>query len=327
MHAFFLQPGCQPLLSALEWVDKDCILGGLGEQAFEEGEEAVKRALCARKKQMKDLSFQLLDEWYKEIPIDQNLAMVYGSIHIAGGSGSGCKAGAADEKLEIQMCVSALFERKESWRLSSLHLSVPCGEELPGCFSGTLAQRLRETRRMLAYMRRLAEQDPVTSLYNRRAFFTMAEQLIQRENCYMMVLDLDHFKLINDTYGHLMGDDILHWTGKAICAAVRKDDVVGRVGGDEFAVMCAEVQTDQMAMDIAWRIVKNVNQMTGKSISMPVNISVGVARHQVNNILRETFRQADAAMYQVKRSCKNGCLLYGAETACLSGQEWGKQDV
>lgn len=317
MDALFLQPDCGPLVSALECVDQDCILAGLGEQSFQQGKEAVKKALCSQKDQMKGLPAHLLDAWYKEIPMGENLAMVYGCLHLSVAEG---------DSPNMWICVSGLFLRKETWKLTSLHLSAPWDQELPGCRWGALVRQLEETQQMLSYMSRLAEQDPVTLLYNRRTFFTMAEQLVQDKKCYMMVLDLDHFKLINDTYGHLMGDDILLQTGKAICAATREKDVVGRVGGDEFAVVCADVRDDAMAMAIARRIVKHVNEMTGKSISLPVNISVGVSRHRPENTLRETFRQADAAMYQVKRSCKNGCLLYGAETKGFPEQKMGGQD-
>lgn len=177
-----------------------------------------------------------------------------------------------------------------------------------------LARQLEETQRMLSRMRRLAERDPLTCLYNRRAFFAKAAHLVKGKPCCLMVLDLDHFKRINDTYGHLTGDDILRQTGKAICAATRSHDIAGRVGGDEFAVVCGDVWTDETAMAIARRIVRRVNRMAGKSLSMPVNLSVGVARHRANHTLRETFRQADAALYQAKRSRRpNSCRLFAAE--------------
>ena len=298
IHTFFLQPGCEQLLLALECVDEDCVLGGLGEKGFYKGKEDITAMLFAQKKRMEKFPFSLVDEWYESVPTDSTWAMVYGRAHVR--SGQIGQTHAPDEVLDIEMCISALFQKKDVWRLTFFHLSVPYSEgELSDYFSGTLSRRFREAQSMLCHMRQLVEQDPVTLLYNHRAFFNIAEQRARHENCYLMVLDLDHFKYINDTYGHLIGDEILKRTGAVLCAATRKNDVVGRVGGDEFAILCTDVQTDEAAMSIAERIVDEVNHLTVEPLTLTVKISVGVAKHRAQNTLRETFKQADVAMYQV----------------------------
>lgn len=325
IHAFFLQRDCQNLLMTLRCVDEKCILGGLGDRAFLEGIQNVREALCVQKQHMENILFRIEDEWYKNIPLAPKVEVIYGCVHICGADTDDYPQGnlcALDEKIDFQLCFSVVFQEREEWRLTHMHLSVPQKDgELTEYVSGTLVQRFAETQNMLNHMRRLAEQDPVTSLYNHRAFFEMAEQMLQCENCYLMVLDLNQFKNINDTYGHLVGDDILKRTGEVLRAATRKNDIVGRVGGDEFAVLCVDVQTDEMALAIAERMVKDVNEQAGKAISRMVEISVGVARHHVQNTMKKTFEQADFAMYQIKRRHENGCKMYQGKGIVVRGTE------
>ena len=125
-----------------------------------------------------------------------------------------------------------------------------------------------------------------------------------------MMLDLDDFKGINDTYGHLVGDDILKQTGVVLRSVIRRNDIVGRIGGDEFALLCANVASDEAAGAIAERIVRDINRTAGKKISKTVKISIGIAKVQPGQSMREVFQQADEALYQVKRSSKNGYAIY-----------------
>ena len=309
VYAFFLEPGTQGLCSALECVSENCVLGGLGERLFLVGDKAIINVLCTQKQCIEGLNFRLDDEWYQLGRESETTRMVYGSVHACGEAQK--DETRADATLDIWLAFSALFEKQGDWRLVHIHLSVPYGEgQLKDYFSGTLTNRLREAEDLVDHMRQLATQDPVTSLYNHRAFFEMAEQMADCEDWYLMVLDLNQFKAINDTYGHLTGDDVLKRTGEVLRAATRKKDIVGRVGGDEFAVLCVDVQTDEMAMAIARRMVHDVNLLAGAQNSITVNVSVGVAKHHAANTVRQTFQRADTAMYQIKRNQENGCQLY-----------------
>lgn len=103
---------------------------------------------------------------------------------------------------------------------------------------------------------------------------------------------------------------MLKRTGQILRSAVREKDIVGRIGGDEFAVLCIGIDSDDAALAVAQRMVKNVQQFVGRDFSIDVHISIGIARKKPGDSLQDTFRQADTALYQVKRTSKNGCRLF-----------------
>lgn len=110
-----------------------------------------------------------------------------------------------------------------------------------------------------------AQTDELTGLKNRRAFFEHAQQLYsyckrnQRPLC-ALVLDIDHFKQINDTHGHQAGDEVLRQIGAVIRASFRESDVYGRLGGEEFAVLLADT-TLEAALRIAEQLGKSIAEM------------------------------------------------------------------
>jgi diguanylate cyclase (GGDEF)-like protein len=157
-----------------------------------------------------------------------------------------------------------------------------------------------------------ADRDPLTGLLNRRAFYTQSVKLLATEPAHagahlvMVVVDLDHFKQINDTYGHQVGDEALIAVGQALSrAVVGVPTVIGRSGGEEF-VIAAVLDTDNPD-GLAQRICEEV-----AALPEPVTASVGTACTALNSTrgshqstLDRLVRAADAAMYQAKRAGGN----------------------
>jgi diguanylate cyclase (GGDEF)-like protein len=166
-------------------------------------------------------------------------------------------------------------------------------------------QRLRGIQEQLA---RLATHDQLTSLLNARAFTARLTQELERNRRYarplaLLYLDLDDFKVINDSHGHQTGDAVLRLVADAMRSSVRQADIVGRLGGDEFGVLMPE--TDAALADAAARRLA-AGLRTGFKGTPSVTASIGVvscATADANT--DELLRRADQAMYEAKRAGKD----------------------
>jgi len=164
----------------------------------------------------------------------------------------------------------------------------------------------------------LADIDELTGMNNRRSFFKqgriISEQAIRYGLQYtVMMLDIDWFKKVNDSYGHLIGDEALKDVAKVIKEGIRAPDISGRIGGEEFAIILPQT-TMQKTLEIAERLRKAV-----KKITIPVEdheqvtltISIGIGQYgEDSQTLHEVLDIADKALYQAKDQGRNQVMLY-----------------
>ncbi|MDO9010740.1 MAG: PAS domain S-box protein [Gallionella sp.] len=166
-------------------------------------------------------------------------------------------------------------------------------------------------------MWRQANYDTVTNLPNRRLFLDRLDQEIRkcrRATLFLALLfiDLDHFKEINDTYGHDVGDQLLIEAARRLNACVRSSDTVARLGGDEFTVILAELtETDKVEM-VADNILDILEQPFHiNEVSMQISGSIGIALYPNDaSDASELITKADNAMYAAKRRGRNCCCFY-----------------
>lgn len=301
-QAFFLQPDTDGLHGIFHYFHQDCILCGLDDSQMCVGIDAIEEALLRKKQEKAHLSFRFTDAQYHQRFLQDQVGQVFGSLHILGDDPTSSASVRPNHLIDVECSFAATFlQCGDDFKMISGHLCLSLGGKF-----GSLHELLKQFQQVT----QLANQDPVTSLYNHRAFFDSAQNTISPDNCYLMVVDLDNFKQINDTYGHLTGVTVLKRTGQILRSAVRENDIVGRIGGDEFAVLCIGIDSDDAALAVAQRMVKNVQQFVGRDFSIDVHISIGIARKKPGDSLQDTFRQADTALYQVKRTSKNGCRLF-----------------
>ncbi|KAF1029818.1 MAG: putative diguanylate cyclase DgcQ [Pseudomonas sp.] len=156
---------------------------------------------------------------------------------------------------------------------------------------------------------RAAQTDELTGLMNRRAFFEHAQLLYEkcrhnRQPLCALMMDMDHFKEINDTYGHQAGDQVLRQIGAVISASFRQADVYGRLGGEEFAVLLPDTSLET-ACDIAEQLVRAIAGLAAEPVH-GLTASLGVAStHMRDQDLHGLMHTADQALYRAKAQGRN----------------------
>jgi diguanylate cyclase (GGDEF)-like protein len=178
--------------------------------------------------------------------------------------------------------------------------------------SDALEKAFRLTRQMErahSISTHAAQTDELTGLMNRRAFYERAQVLYaqcrrnQQPLCALM-MDMDHFKQINDTYGHQAGDQVLRQIGGVISASFRQADVYGRLGGEEFAVLLPNTSLDT-AREIAEQLVKAISGLAAEPV-LGLTASLGVAStHSQDQDLHGLMNTADKALYRAKAQGRN----------------------
>lgn len=160
-------------------------------------------------------------------------------------------------------------------------------------------------------LRHLAEVDPLTSVFNRRAFLTLLEKAISsahrtQSDLSVLAIDLDHFKKVNDTWGHNGGDDVLRHFVRLATGCLRNEDVMGRMGGEEFAIFLPN------AGSAGTRAV--AERLRGLVASQPVvtdrgpiglTVSIGATQYVPGDSSDALLHRADEAMYLAKEHGRN----------------------
>ena len=159
-------------------------------------------------------------------------------------------------------------------------------------------------------VRQLAYIDGVTGIFNRRYFEVRIAEEIARANRHgltfsVIMIDVDHFKQLNDDFGHLLGDEVLRQVSAILAQQLRKSDVLSRYGGEEFAVITPETGLDS-ALIVADKLRRVVESWHFPGVRRPVTISAGVAEFPLQGGTRdELVRAADEALYTAKQGGRN----------------------
>jgi len=218
-------------------------------------------------------------------------------------------------EIETGICIPLIGRGEKLIGLVTLHNKTKnyhFSEEekkLFSTFANYSAQAIENTM-LYKSKERLSITDGLTGLYNHRHFQEQLEVEVKRAQRYdlalsLIMIDLDHFKEFNDTYGHLEGDSLLRKIAQILKSSLRETDLVARYGGEEFAVILPE--TDKEGASIAAeRVRKTVSEQTFGEVGAKMTISLGVASYPDDACLRaDLIRQADEALYRAKREGRN----------------------
>lgn len=180
----------------------------------------------------------------------------------------------------------------------------------------------------------LATRDPLTGCYNRRAFFSAADPLLnqirqQGRPLCCVITDIDHFKRVNDTYGHTIGDQAIIAVARILSAGLRTNDLLCRYGGEEFCILLPDA-TPEQALDITERLRAEIEQNAGSSVRSVEGLhftgSFGMASLSPDLALMELVERADFALYASKHNGRNRVTLWTEDLplmgeATLSGAQ------
>ncbi|MTW23064.1 GGDEF domain-containing protein [Allochromatium palmeri] len=219
--------------------------------------------------------------------------------------------------------LSLVFIRQDSdWLIEHMHLSLPTqvhGEdeayplkELEArnqVLERLVNKKTQELQQALSEIARIATTDPLTGLSNRLRIDEYLDAAIQRAqdaaySLSLILLDLDHFKHINDTYGHLQGDRVLIELSALLSATIRPTDLLGRWGGEEFIVICPGMTLDA-AVERAEQLCAAVRAQALAGLEQPQTASLGVASYRVGESLDDLIARVDAALYRAKLDGRN----------------------
>ena len=223
--------------------------------------------------------------------------------------------GHGDEKLAVEVMKAGAYDylRKRDLDASTL-----------GRVLRNVLERARlesEVRKANERLRDWAIRDGLTGLYNHRHFQELLRTELARARRYgqplaCLMLDLDHFKRVNDTYGHPLGDEVLRRLATTLTDQLREVDIVARYGGEEFVMILPNTDRDG-ARHLAERIRQavRVNTVLHEGVPIATSVSIGVATHHDPGVAdeRDLVKRADAALYRAKRS--------GRDQVCVAGGE------
>ncbi|MDH5523938.1 MAG: diguanylate cyclase [Desulfobulbaceae bacterium] len=204
------------------------------------------------------------------------------------------------------------FRRKNGSSFPVTYKSTPITENDKIIGSVLTFSDITERKKWEEKLEKTVVTDELTGLFNRRGFMTMAHQLInisirEQHDLVMIYIDFDNMKWINDQFGHGTGDQALIETAVLLQDTFRQADIVGRIGGDEFAVLCADdlpLAHEPVAITRLVSNIKRVNEQ--KNRAYPLSLSFGMARLSMDSpcSLEELLNRADSAMYENKERKK-----------------------
>ncbi len=165
--------------------------------------------------------------------------------------------------------------------------------------------KLGQTLKSLEYM---ATRDYMTGIYNRRRFFDLGRELFDvSDNLFAVMIDIDKFKNVNDTYGHPFGDVVIISVTDTISKLISDDDIFGRLGGEEFTILCEANSVEEVSQKVEGirKAIEDLEEKYEDTI-VKFTISNGISKkHSDNDNLDELLKRADEALYEAKDTGRN----------------------
>lgn len=282
----------------LEWCDPDCVFIGTGRHEFYKNLNSFSEALAGEIKEREDISFQYKNFWCEQVELTTDVCLVYGGLDIRSDSEG------SNISINMDSRFTIIYQYIDCrWKVVHLHQSIPNIEQNDGeYFPKRLLNQYYEERDKVQKLNMLVERDLLTGLVNYPSFQKLFNDLVD-QSIWLFVIDMDDFKSLNDTYGHLLGNRALQAAADAFCSSVRAEDIVCRMGGDEFLILCSDIDGIRTAESLLERIkshVEGVDLERGCRLS----VSIGATAIGTTDSLESAFERADKALYEAKRAGK-----------------------
>lgn len=284
----------------VEWVAPECMIIGTGDHEFYTELDGFLNSFDDEMADRNDVEFHFKNIWCEPVMLDSESCFVYGKFCVLGES--------TDNSVMINMDsrFTFLFHRiNDKWRIVHIHQSLPNEEQGEGeYYPKTLLKRVQELQNANEEMAVLANKDGLTGLDNFRTFCNQWEKK-KYEHGWFFILDLDHFKEVNDTYGHVAGNEVLLEMGRIFRSAVRENDLLCRMGGDEFLIFCGKMKDKTAATEFAHRLISDIRK-AGCSKDYWTTVSIGASEVTPGMSIQAALENADRSLYTVKKSRRGG---------------------
>ncbi len=276
---------------------------GTGRHEFYEKLSDFAKALENETPEREAIEFAINSVSVKEQPVTEYVKLAYGRLHVIG------KGKHTNISVDMDTRFTLVFQRIEgNWKVIHVHQSLPYIDQQEGeYYPKTLLDQLEEANQRAEYMELLATMDQMTGLLNHSAFYEESNKQMEKYGGgFCMTIDLDDFKQTNDSYGHQAGDAVLQEMGRIIRAVAKDHCVVGRIGGDEFALFSGKITSGEDACAMAKEIMSRADGFVGEDKTPFPGISIGISLVRKQEKLKDAFRRADKMLYEAKRSGKRG---------------------
>jgi diguanylate cyclase (GGDEF)-like protein len=229
---------------------------------------------------------------------------------------TGCRHAAAVLLVLAMLGIAVYIDRRIRLPLDRMVQNIreqkaipPEGPEELRRVAGTYNAVMQENRDVREKLSHEASHDALTGLFNRSAYELLLESA-DKEHMALLVVDVDRFKQINDTYGHDIGDRVLRRVAEILQSSFRSVDIICRIGGDEFVVIMTRVNSGMRQL-VSNKIARANGLLQHPEDDLPpVSLSVGVAFSDRKNPKGDFFKDADTAAYSIKRAGGAGCAFF-----------------
>lgn len=281
---------------------------GTGRHEFCSTAEQFFENLGNDRSEAEDVAFEILDEYYEARIIDAEVCLVFGTLWV--------RERPKEPKLllvEMDTRFSILIHRMDGeLKVVHLHHSTPNADQrLNEFYPKTATERANAALEYSKELERRADLDSMTGLLNRMAFERTVEERLVRgvPDAVLFMIDLDNFKSVNDTLGHLAGDRVIMDFADELRSVFLRDAVIGRMGGDEFAVLVGDRASVEEAEAKAGKLIEQWAER-GSDKPIAFSCSVGMARVAGTRDFPVLYRAADEALYTSKRNGKGRCAWF-----------------
>lgn len=202
----------------------------------------------------------------------------------------------------------------EEWNYKKIHISMINKEYIVGFLEDYNEYVSQENR--ISEINKEIQRDSLTGLYSRKYLVQEIEKILHEkkdkktgETFALFLLDLDHFKEVNDTLGHMMGDSVLRETGRVLKEIIRNTDLAGRLGGDEFVLLIRNGKCIEDFKKCAEKINDRLRRTYGEAETVTVSVSIGIVIQTNEETFSQLYRSADKALYKAKEKGRDGYFI------------------
>ena len=311
-HIYIVNLEHGELEKELSSLPEDLLMIGTGRHELYKSLDEFAAGMTEDQLEARDIQFELQDEWYDVREITDDVCVVFGSIWVREKVTPG-KVILVD--MEGSRFTVVCRKVDEDVEICSIHHSMPYidqGED--EYYPKTLASLANEAVKKSKVLERRVEMDHMTELYNRVYMEWHVSQVIKKEAGYFFVMDLDGFKNVNDSMGHLAGDKVIQEFARLLREISDPSSILGRMGGDEFAMWDSSVSCSEEAEERFSALAEGCRELSD-SLGVHVSCSAGIAvSFRTGEDFSSLYQRADRALYHAKSRGK-GCFCWAHSKA------------